>query len=439
MLAMLPDVITSVGISAFEVGQGGGGAQETKICTNTLIRQFAGISKEESEALATADIAATDFEKWYKLWGIVITSAGAGKAIAKALTVHSRGQLATMPAMATLPAMPRPVTESIAVEGITTETQIASLRVDPSKVPQRSRRFAQARANDPPLDPASIMATQVLPDWRPASEQDVPEVAFCSTRLESGTWEEQVWEWLKALALAGIKEENYYAGTEVVANAYLKGGESVPAVRCKSLNVTINWYLTRDGRIRVDGDSFSKMPTMAALRRSHGPYNGETQHGQQTGKSADKSKVKMANPQLIIEERAKWELDRKGTVLMIQPAEMYDVGGRTGVYDVLNDKVGCKSAPAYNTLPWIMALNSGTSLCVYTDGKVDVHLGTAAVQQAKEVEAILKGHFGASTISKSQYQSMDKSKARIRYGVPSSSAQKRLDGSVFRSGGMSLR
>ena len=158
------------------------------------------------------------------------------------------------------------------------------LAVDVGRVPARSARFDLARAAHPPRDPAGFAKVQSRDTWQPCSEAGVKQVAFLSTML-SGSWESQVWEWLGALAPAGILEENYYAGTDVETNAFLKGDALTPAVRCTKLQVTINWFLSRDGRIRIDGSVDAVRDALEALRKTHCPYiKGASAHGVLTGK-----------------------------------------------------------------------------------------------------------------------------------------------------------
>ena len=132
-------------------------------------------------------------------------------------------------------------------------------------------RFALLRASNPPWDPASIAVVQSRSDWKPCSIAETKELAFFTSKLDE-CWEAQVWEWFGALALAGVKEEHFYAGTNISTDAFLKGERWTPAVRWKKFKITINWFLNRDGRIRVDGPVERVEAALVELRRSHSPY-----------------------------------------------------------------------------------------------------------------------------------------------------------------------
>ena len=121
-----------------------------------------------------------------------------------------------------------------------------------------------------------------------------------------------MWEWMAALALCGINTEEYFAGTDVPTNAYRKGGDDVVCVRCSSLGVTLNWYRSRDGRVRIDGPSDRRPSALAMLRKSHPAYVcGATAHGAVTGRQAVSSKVGASREKTELSARAEWEKAQK--------------------------------------------------------------------------------------------------------------------------------
>ena len=147
---------------------------------------------------------------------------------------------------------------------------LTTLVVTAANVPEPDP-FALLRSSNPPWDPASVAALRSRSDWKPCSNPETKELAFFSSKLDE-CWEAQVWEWFGALALAGVKEEHFYAGTSISTDAFLKGERGTPAVRWKKFKVTINWFLNRDGRIRVDGPVERVEAALVELRRSHSPY-----------------------------------------------------------------------------------------------------------------------------------------------------------------------
>eukprot|EP00959_Pyramimonas_sp_CCMP1952_P067735 1413761-Pyramimonas_sp.AAC.1 len=105
----------------------------------------------------------------------------------------------------------------------------------------------------------------MAPGWRDACGPEAIEVCFASTRLD-GTWEDQMWEWFHSLAYCGIYVDLLYKHTpweDSHVNAYLKttSGQQTPAIRVPNLSLTANWYLSHDGRIRLDG-SWSNKPIL---------------------------------------------------------------------------------------------------------------------------------------------------------------------------------
>ena len=109
----------------------------------------------------------------------------------------------------------------------------AGLEVDCTKLTLRQAQYAGPRERDPPVDPATFTQQQAQPGWCSVSGPDVSEMMFCSSNLD-GIWEDQVWEFMAvALAPAGLRMEEYYAGTEVKCNSYFKGGDDTPAFRVK--------------------------------------------------------------------------------------------------------------------------------------------------------------------------------------------------------------
>jgi hypothetical protein len=68
---------------------------------------------------------------------------------------------------------------------------------------------------------------------------------------------DQLFEWYKdGLAPCGLYADVVYTGTKWAdkINVYAEGGhkDTVPCIRFKHMKGAVNWYLSRDGRIRID-------------------------------------------------------------------------------------------------------------------------------------------------------------------------------------------
>ena len=127
-------------------------------------------------------------------------------------------------------------------------------------------------------------------------------------------------------------------------------------------------------------------------------------------------------------------------MLVITAAEMFDGVGNECIFDVLDQKFGAKNLPKSNCLPWALALNPGTLLQVYADGRVVVLLGTGTVSTASDVELFIKRQFAAEEMTLTEYRARAcSSLIRVRYLAPGPHVKSRDRSSVFRSGEVLLR
>ena len=310
-----------------------------------------------------------------------------------------------------------------------------------------SARFSRQRAEYPPVDPAAVMESKMQPGWQPRSSNEVYTLGFNSTKLDN-TWEDQVWEWLGALAYSDIRVLEYYDGFVdrnghgVQHNAFMKGEAdgSVVCVRHIPSRVTLNWFLSRDGFVRLDGGGLlGKQTVLTMLRDTHVPWvAGNTQHGNQTGRQADIGKVARARFKTDLQERAKWELEQKNIIFQIAAAEVFDGNGVAGIWDVLNDHLGVKTIPRGTSIPYLLILSPGQTLTIHKDGRIVIGMGTGSIQEARRVKTILAEKFHGKDIPAAEYRRSAPTD-RVRYGTQGVLARERAGASVFHSGGTSRR
>ena len=158
------------------------------------------------------------------------------------------------------------------------------------------------------------------------------------------------------------------------------------------------------------------------------------------GKQADPSKVAQGRLRSELAERAKWDQDRKDTILVLGAAEVFNGLGLSGVWDILDGAVGIKNVPNNNSTPWILLLNTGTIISIRPDGSATIQLGTGTVSAAGQAQRLLEQHFGAETTNASRfYAEATSNPVRVRYGVQSQKAVARSQQAGFPSGGRQQR
>jgi len=91
------------------------------------------------------------------------------------------------------------------------------------------------------------------------------------------------------LACCGIYVDILYRQSEWVSqiNAYASGPDAVPCVKVRSPRATIHWYLTKEGNLRIHGNSNAKDIVLDMLRKAFPPdVAGDTLQGSRTGRQA---------------------------------------------------------------------------------------------------------------------------------------------------------
>ena len=176
------------------------------------------------------------------------------------------------------------------------------------------------------------------------------------------------------------------------------------------------------------------------LRRSHEPFTPHSsKHGDITGKQLSKCRAAGIQRHSDLAARAQWEMQHRDKLWMLQACELYDGAGHSGVYDAMEKAIGCKTAPRWNAVPWVLLLNTGSIVQVYSDGSAFLSLGTGTVDAASKAVQVLRSRFGAQEISKGEYRALQNESRRVHYGIPSFAAHGQLAGRDFRSGGKSVR
>ena len=85
-----------------------------------------------------------------------------------------------------------------------------------------------------------------------------------------------------------------------------------PAIRVPSMSLALNWFLSRDGRFKIDGAWRNKPILVNMLRRTRSAYRvGNTKHGQKTGKQVTAPKVQQGRNRMEIAARSAWENGRR--------------------------------------------------------------------------------------------------------------------------------
>ena len=162
-------------------------------------------------------------------------------------------------------------------------------------------------------------------------------------------------------------------------------------------------------------------------------------HGSITGKQLSKCRAAGIQKHSDLAARAQWELQHRDKLWMLQPYDLYDGAGHSGVYDTMEKAIGCKTVPRWNAVPWVLLLNTGSIVQIYSDGRTMVNLGTGTVDAAPQAVQVLQSRFGAQEISIGEYRAMQNKSKRVHYGIHSSAARSRLEGRDFRSGRKSAR
>ncbi len=91
------------------------------------------------------------------------------------------------------------------------------------------------------------------------------------------------------MARCGIYVDRLYSQSESVSkiNAQARGTDAVPCVKVKWPRATIHWFLTKEGNLRIDGNSNAKDIVLDMLRKAFPPYvAGGKFRGSRAGRQA---------------------------------------------------------------------------------------------------------------------------------------------------------
>ena len=104
-----------------------------------------------------------------------------------------------------------------------------------------------------------------------------------------------------------------------------------------------------------------------------------------------------------------------------------------GVWDVINYEIGAKSVPSKLATPWAIVTYTGTTVLVWSDGRVLINLTGGLVEDAEAVEALLGERFTLQKKVPAEYRrDSPKAAQRIRFGNLGEVAQEKADGRGFR-------
>ena len=285
----------------------------------------------------------------------------------------------------------------------------------------------RVRTDKGKMDPDVLNRRKFEPSWRPVATPEVREFVFASA---ADSRDERLWEFYLKLAEAGIFVDKVYAGTkwEWKQNAFGGFGGSVPAVRT-NFGVTICWYESTDGRLRLDGNDNKVDKVIPMLRDAFKKYvRGQSEHSRYTGRF-DHGKVKAGR--VTEQDAAKRERSSKiaGRVLVADGTYLLDKNGETGIWDRLDSFVGARSAPKPGSTPWTIYLRTGVLVSVWPDGRIKVTSTMATVEEIERTEERLISHCGAKWVNADARRQSNNQAATIKYGELSRTAAERQ---VFR-------
>ena len=184
------------------------------------------------------------------------------------------------------------------------------------------------------------------------------------------------------------------------AHLTLKCDERTPCVRLRDHHLTLCWYRTHDGRVRIDGSFRAKPVALDMLRRSHPEYQrGNTLQGRRTGKQHAPAGRRMAN-QTEQASRAQWHRARSGNCNATTTAWSYPrvrcamAQGKWASMTILMTPSESKTCRKQMPCPGFV-LNTGNIVMLSADSRASVSLGTGTITAAEQVEVMLQGTYSA--------------------------------------------
>ena len=204
----------------------------------------------------------------------------------------------------------------------------------------------------------------------------------------------------------------------------------------KHMGVTLNWFATKDGRIRIDGCSQNKELAIRVLRASLPEYTpGSTPLGARTGAQAGPDRIAKSSARAAEAAKLAYDNERKNKEFVLKAALLFDPAGSQGIWDVLDKTHGVKSLPKQNITPWALALASGPAVLVHTAGNINIEFGCGySLGTVLSVEDVLTKHFSAQWVPVAEFRaSIPDTPVRVKFGTPGPKARALEMGMGFRS------
>jgi hypothetical protein len=284
------------------------------------------------------------------------------------------------------------------------------------------------RARFPAIPPPDVLQEQSSPNWRDSSAATVNEFSFaCAAVMDT----EKLWHFYRQCAYADIFVDVLYKNTRWAwkINAYHGGGTpSVPSLRVeKGTGFSMNWWITSDGRIRVDGKTATVDAAKPGLRRALQRYDpGNSEHTKFTGRGTHARAKTGRTSAEECARRARAERV-KGRVLALKQGQVFDPAGEAGIWDIIEKHAGARNLPKAQTTPWTVVARTGVLVSIYPDGRIKATTTTALTADLETLEDILVRVAGAQWIGESTaLEAARQPGCRISYGEQGQRAKDRL-------------
>ena len=322
---------------------------------------------------------------------------------------------------------PAPVSTSVASGGLPPPPFV----FQDGGAPVAEDSWAHLRVRRPPVDPFVIAVEQASPTWTPTAGSAAMEFQFATS---APTRQERLWDLYVKCAYADVFVREVYLNTPWAYKINAEGGhgDRVPAVKM-DFGVSIQWWEFSDGHFRLDGKAWKVDKVRAQFRKAFKSYTrGEpTEHSAFTGRKFEPAGG--SHHRSTIEEVARRERAQRiaGRVLACA-GSVFDPDGKTGLWDVLDVRIGARSLPQESNSPWSTLLRNGVIVSAWKDGRVKATSTHAAVQDIERVEKILCEVFHASWVcARTHATAAAGADAQLRFGTMGGQAAARGQ-AVFR-------
>ncbi|CAE7797750.1 unnamed protein product [Symbiodinium necroappetens] len=253
----------------------------------------------------------------------------------------------------------------------------------------------------PPVDPTVLFQQSLMDKSGPVSGPDVQEFEFASS---AETDEGRMWDFFHMLAKLSppviVQELCIDTAWQHRINAKgAEGTEYVTSVRISPDGPALNWWLTDDGRIRIDGTASVVEVFKPRLRALLPKYaKGQTSQHEFTGKAGKACKLRMG--QFSCEATARQERQERirGQILMLPEEVVFCPHGKQGVWDVLESAVGVRNVPENKAIPRPLFLRNGAMVQIWASGRIKATDSTADISCLDEVERVLMQDMGVRRV-----------------------------------------